>query len=183
MTQQITNETREAEQEEVDLLMEQFKQLVQEIDSHGSRMREADDEAMTPAALNNELADTVMSLMLDLAEKTYAALAETRDFVNTELAPAVSEMMEEQEKEGDDEEPESVLLPEDAAEFAALLAASRESLIGGLPSVPEEARPAIMALAVRMERALARLLDITLEEDEDEDEDEDETPVKPNGVS
>jgi hypothetical protein len=172
-------------EEEKDLLMEQLGQLVEEIASHGERMRDANGEEMTPAAINSELADTVMSLLVDLAEKTHAALVETRDYVNQELAPSVFDLLDAQGDGDGDDEPESMLLPEDSAELTALLLASREALVGGLESVPEEARPALQALTARMERALVRIHDITLEEgDEDElAEAPTEPAAKPNGAN
>lgn len=171
-------------EEERDLAMDQLGQLVEEIASHGERMQAANTEETTAADVMRELADTVMSLFRDFAEKTHEALVETRDYVNHDLAPVVFDLADAQEGDGDDEEPDSMLLPEDSAELTALLLASREALVGGLESIPEEARPALQALTARMERALVRINEITMEEGDDEgDEPAPEIIAKPNGAT
>lgn len=171
MTTQQGNHGTQADDER-DVLMEQFQQLLAEMQSHGERVKQfAADGEVTPDALASELSDTVMSLLLDLATISFNAVSETRDYVNLELAPAVYEMLDRQEDESDD----SVLLVEDAKELIELLTEYRAAFLLTLEALPEEAKGKVRETLARTDRALERVREITLDEgEEDESDDEDQ---------
>lgn len=147
----------------------QLTALVAEIDSHHKRLRKtAKAEVDAPA----EVRDTVMSLLNDLSKLVQDNVLYLRDW-----ADEVSDELwgDEAAPAGDDDD--SVLLPEDAELFRSCLAVLHASLAASSQQVTDETQRAeVVGLIAQVERALARIAEITVDDDDDgpDDEDDDE---------
>lgn len=163
--------------QEVDPL-DQVTALSTEIRGHQKRLSELRgqlpaDPAKAVQLLANEVCDTLMSLLADFSEATTNTLVDERDYMQTEIYPAVFPDGDPDDPDADDEE-DSILSIDDSAELTALLAGYRTMLAAGLANLQPDADPStstqLEALIGRVDAAQKRIIEIT------EDDESPETP-------
>lgn len=150
--------------------LETMNGLLRELETHSSRIaRTAKLHNATPAVIMQELSETVMPLLRDFAAAAFAEILSVRTYLHEEVEPVLVEAA------GAD----SMLLTEDAEMIMARLLSYRAMLSEALPQTPPgENRVNVEAELAELDKVLARVAEITLEEgpEEDEDEDEDDEP-------
>lgn len=149
--------------------LETINTILGEIEAHANRLRrETKLNRASPATLMQELSETVMPLLRDFAKHTFDEVLQVRQYLHEEVEPALLEATG-----GIDD---SVLLPEDAALITQRLLAYRAFLEAMIASASDDQKAMATAEQVEVDRALARVGEITLEEDEEEEGDEEDEP-------
>lgn len=154
--------------------LEETAALIEEIESHQERLRAmvAGGE-MTAEVLASEVAETFMSLLGDLARNSTDVMIEVREYLDREVGPALTEMDErfaelEERDSGDD----SQLVPEDSQLFMQLFqwmrGAIEDTETRAREGGDETAMQALAVLRADVEKAIARVAEITMEDEPDE---------------
>lgn len=150
-----------------------------EIEAHTARLaRAAKLQNATGPLIAQEVGETVMPLLRDFARAVLSEFSGLRDYLHSEIEPLLLEAA----GEGD-----SVLLPEDSALITQRLLAYRAVLDRMVDSATGSDRAQMETERAEVDRALARVAEITTEEgdddedgeggDDDEEGDEDEGPA------
>jgi len=149
--------------------LERLNAVLVEIEAHTARLtRQAKLSGATPATIMQEVAETVMPLLRDYAMLSFKETVALREYLHTEVEPLLMEAAG---------AADSMLRPEDAALLTQRLLAYRSLLDGSKDRVAGDERVQVEAELGEVDKALARIAEITVEEDEDDgegDEDDDD---------
>jgi len=146
--------------------LERLNAVLTEIEAHAVRLaRQAKLNSATPATIMQEIAETVMPLLKDFAILSFKESVTVREYLHSEIEPLLQEVA----GQGD-----SALQPEDAAMIMQRLLAYRSLLDGAKERVVGDEKAKVESELAELDRALARVAEITVEEGEDgEGEDDD----------
>lgn len=153
--------------------LERLNAVVNEIEAHNQRLiREAKLNRATPVSIMQEVSETVMPLLKDFATRAFAEVLAIRSYIHEHVEPALAQL----------NEADSLLMPDDAALIMQRLLAYREMLEGLIDRSAGDDKSKLVTELAEVDKALARIAEITAEEEEDEDPaagpegDEDENP-------
>lgn len=142
--------------------LERLNAVVGEIEAHYQRLvREAKLSRATPASIMQELSETAMPLLKDFAVRMFAEVLAVRQYIHQEVEPALARM-------GDPTD--SLLLLEDADLITQRLLSYRTMLEGGIARLTGEDRAKLEAELEEVDKALARVAEITEEVEPDADD-------------
>lgn len=149
--------------EDADQNLDRLNGVVNEIEAHYQRLvREAKLGRATPASIMQELTETVMPLMKDFAVRTFAEVLAVRQYIHQEVEPALQRI-------GDDQD--SLLLPDDAEMITTRLLSYRSMLEGAISRLSGDDKAKMEAELAEVDTTLARVAEITEEDDPDDNPD------------
>lgn len=149
--------------------LERLNAVVNEIEAHNQRLqREAKLNRATASSIMQEVTETVMPLLKDFAVRAFAEVIAVRSYIHEHVEPALLRL----------NETDSLLLPEDAALIMQRLLSYREMLDGLSGRAVGDDKTKLVAELAEVDRVLARVAEITLEE-EDEDDDPKDPDAEP----
>jgi uncharacterized protein YgfB (UPF0149 family) len=139
--------------------LERLEAVVTEIEAHSLRLvREARLNRATPASLMQEVSETVMPLLKDFAVRAFAEVLSVRQYIHEHVEPALMQLG------GTD----SVLLPDDAEMITQRLLSYRNMLEGFIARSVGDDKVKMEAELVEVDKVLARVGEITADDDEDD---------------
>ena len=148
--------------------LERLDAVVNEIEAHYARLvREAKLNRSTTGSIMTEVAETVMPLLKDFAVRCFAEVLSVRQYIHEHVEPALARV------EGGAAD-DSVLLLDDSSMITTRLLAYRELLDGLLARSVGEDKAKIEGELSEVDKVLARVAEITIDDDDDADPDEPE---------
>jgi hypothetical protein len=154
---------------EADDSLERLNAVVNEIEAHTHRLiRQAKLKNATPDSLMQELSETTMPLLKDFAVRIFAEVLSVRQYIHEHVEPALMQVNAN----------DSMLLPDDATLITTRLLSYRQLLEGLKDRAVGEDRAKMETELGEVDKALARVAEITLDPadsgDPDDDNDDDD---------
>lgn len=151
--------------------LERLNAVVNEIEAHHRRLRVT--TLSNPAAIMQELTETVMPLLKDFAVRAFAEVLAVRQYIHEHVEPALMQL----------NGGESMLAEEDAELITARLLSFREMLEGLIARAVGEDKTKLETELVEVDKVLARVAEITVDDDagtgdpdDDPDDPDDDDP-------
>ena len=146
--------------------LERLNAVLTEIEAHTLRLaRQAKLSGTTPATLMQELSETVMPLLRDYAMLNFREMVAMREYLHTEVEPLLLAAAG---------ETDSMLRPDDAEMITQRLLSYRSMLDGAKDRLVGEEKEKVEAELAEVDKTLARVAEILVEEDDDDDGEEGE---------
>jgi hypothetical protein len=143
-----------------------FMAVLREIDAHTARLgRDAKLQNATGARVMQEIGETVMPLLRDFARSVATEVHGLTEYVQSEIEPLLREAAG---------AADSMLRPADAELITTRLLGYRSALEGSKDRAVGDEKQTIETELAEIDRALARVAEITSEEDPEEDDDDDD---------